>query len=455
MDSNIQEFVRILGDKIKQPHEWNSRNLCVTNFDNDTYNHLRNVLQSLHIPEEGDQDELIFNLNQNAGADNLVFYDQKHFQSENSYERYKDCWQDVNIIILMPGGEVAIKEKGEQFGDRNLPIYNYLYYRKILAFLLSKPEFTSLHYEMDQQFAILSAEKGPFHIGYSLAEIRVATAGSLMSEYEELVKGFDKMEFAAFFKDVVIEGTHAAVVGDRFWKLVSNLAALTSLANRDLQIYLQKFAFEKIKSKFKEEKVKYFESLEKNIESLNKQVLAFPLTFAASVFAGFQVKDSFWILIVIFASYALYTFVAWKILGLIKYNIDTTEQDVKDESNRIRTTYQVVYSEFQGDFNKINGKILLIKQLHKWLRGILVGLLVLFLLFTIGYSMKLEKVAQETAAAALKAKEDSLQRAANKVIDTFQVRIVSSAVKPVPVVIDTSANKKADEVHLVGKANKH
>lgn len=455
MDSNIQEFIRILGNKIKQPHEWTSKTLSVTNFDNDAYNHLRNLLQVLQIEEDGDQDEILFNLNQDAGHGNLVFYDQAHFQSENSYERYKDRWEDVNIIILMPGGEMVIKEKQEKPSDKNLPIFNYIYYRKILAFLLSKPEFTSLHYVMDHQFAILSAEKGPYHIGYSLSEVRVATVGSLILEYEELVKGFDKMEFAAFFKDVVIEGTHSALVGDRFWKLVSNLAALTSLANRDLMIYLQKFAFEKIKSKFKEEKVKYFESLEKNIESLNKQVLAFPLTFAASVFAGFQVKDSFWILIVIFASYTLYTFVAWKILGIIKYNIDTTEQDVTDESNRIRTTYQVVYAEFQGDFNKINGKILLIKQLHKWLRGILIGLLVLFLLFTIGYSMKLAKAAEEVAAAALKAKEDSLQRAAIKVIDTFQVRIVSSAVKPVPVVMDTPANKEAATVHLVGKANKH
>ncbi|WPQ65207.1 hypothetical protein SIO70_10160 [Chitinophaga sancti] len=311
-----------------------------------------------------------------------------------------------------------------------------------------------MHYVMDHQFAILSAEKGPYHIGYSLSEARVATVGSLILEYEELVKGFDKIEFAAFFKDVVIEGTHSAVVSDRFWKLVSGLAALISLANRDLQIYLQKFAFEKIKSKFKEEKVKYFESLEKNIESLNKQVLAFPLTFAASVFAGFQVKDSAWILFVILISYGLYTYVAWKILGIIKYNIDTTDQDVTAESNRIRTTYQVVYSEFEGDFNKIKGKILLIKKLRTLLSGVLIGLLVLFLLFTIGYSVKLETVAREAAAAALKAKEDSLQHSHNKVIDTFQVRIIPSPNKPVTAVIDTTANIKADAAHAASKSKK-
>jgi len=454
MESKTEEFLKILGDKIKHPHDWNSKILSVTNFDNDTYNRLSNLLQELRIQEDGDKDEIFFNLNKDAGPSNLVFYDQVHFQSENSYVRYKDCWQEVNIILLMPGGEMVIKEKEEQPAARNLPIFNYIYYRKILAFLLSKPEFTSLHYVMDHQFAILSAEKGPYHIGYSLSEARVATVGSLILEYEELVKGFDKIEFAAFFKDVVIEGTHSAVVSDRFWKLVSGLAALISLANRDLQIYLQKFAFEKIKSKFKEEKVKYFESLEKNIESLNKQVLAFPLTFAASVFAGFQVKDSAWILFVILISYGLYTYVAWKILGIIKYNIDTTDQDVTAESNRIRTTYQVVYSEFEGDFNKIKGKILLIKKLRTLLSGVLIGLLVLFLLFTIGYSVKLETVAREAAAAALKAKEDSLQHSHNKVIDTFQVRIIPSPNKPVTAVIDTTANIKADAAHAAGKSKK-
>ncbi|WPQ65203.1 hypothetical protein SIO70_10140 [Chitinophaga sancti] len=110
MESKTEEFLKILGDKIKHPHDWNSKILSVTNFDNDTYNRLSNLLQELRIQEDGDKDEIFFNLNKDAGPSNLVFYDQVHFQSENSYVRYKDCWQEVNIILLMPGGEMVIKE---------------------------------------------------------------------------------------------------------------------------------------------------------------------------------------------------------------------------------------------------------------------------------------------------------------------------------------------------------
>jgi hypothetical protein len=447
MDNNIKELIDILRGKINEPHEWNGLDLILTNFDDNAFGRLRILLPALQTAENGDQDEMFFTLNRNFGTSNLVFYDQAHFQTEDSYTRYKDCWDDVNIILLMPGGEMVIKEINEAASEKNLPIYNYIYYRKILDFLVSKPEFSSLHLETDLQFVILSAEKGPYYIGYTLVENRVATEKSFVPEYEDLVKNFQKMEFAKFFIDIVIEGTHSAVIKERFWKLVTNLSGLISLANRDLQIYLQKFAFEKIKSKFKEEKVKYFESLEKNIESLNKQVLAFPLTFAASVFAGFQVKDSGWILYIIFTSYALYTIVAWKILGLIRYNIKTTEQDVDGESERIKTTYQVVFSEFKGDFDKIKRKIQLVKQLHRWLHWILGGLLVLFFAFTVAYNKQLN----EAAIVVKKVRQDSLQRLRNIVTDSLQISTVSSPKELVLSSSNSSVNKRADTSHSIKK----
>src|SRR5579859_1102163 len=371
MASIVQQLLSIFAGRItsRQSH-WNGRYLTMKKFDQPTFALVETLLGQLHQQPDGDREELTVDLNKDLG-DELVFYEREHFLSELSYDRYRENFDKKTISVLLQDGSLLRKVPGEAFSPSNALIINFVHYRNILAAVVGNKQFVSLNAPTEQQMIILSAKYGTYNIGYQLSEKRVESVPDLKGVYEELVKNFDKVEYVNFFKDVVIDGTHTQLTKEVFWGMVVGLGAFLASADRDYQIYVQTFAFDKIQSKFKEEKVKYFESLEKNIDSLNKQVVAFPLTFAASAFAGFQVKDNPWILFVIAGGYALYTWVAWQILKITKFNIDTTKTDVEKESVKIQSSYMFIYDEFKDDFANIYGKISRIETLHARLKKVL------------------------------------------------------------------------------------
>lgn len=84
-------------------------------------------------------------------------------------------------------------------------------------------------------------------------------------------------------------------------------------------------------------------------------MVSFPLTFAATAFASYQVKDKPLILILIFIAYSLYTIIAFKILKITSYNVECLEHDINKEEDLLKN-YNKVYEEFEKDFEKINKK---------------------------------------------------------------------------------------------------
>lgn len=432
MNNNVRELLTIVCARIAAGQtEFNGRYLFVRNFDRNTFDRVQQLLIILQITVDGDQQELEFDLNRNLG-DIFVFFGKRHFLAENSYDRYKEDFENNIIVVLLEDGTMLSKSPDDVFGPLNALIYNYIHYRNILSVMLSNTQFVSVSSVTDRQVIILSTKHGPYNIGYKLSEERVEGVADLSEAYDDLVKNFNKIEYINFFKDVVISGTHSQQqVAEVFWDIVSSLRTLLNLADRDYQIYAHTFAFDKIKSKFKEEKVKYFESLEKNIESLNKQVLAFPLTFAASAFAGYQVKDNGWILIVILAAYSLYTIVALAILNITKLNINTTKEDVEKESNNISKKYKFVYDEFKPDFDIIYKKIRKINRLHTLLQIVLWALLALFVLFCIVYGKNLKN----NTVATEQRKEDSLRH----LKDSLKIHVLTDSISklqsPLPEVV--------------------
>lgn len=68
-------------------------------------------------------------------------------------------------------------------------------------------------------------------------------------------------------------------------------------------------------------------------------MISFPLTFGATAFASYQVKDKPWILALIVLAYLLYTIIAFKVLSMASYNIECLRLDVKKEEDEIKGSY--------------------------------------------------------------------------------------------------------------------
>lgn len=341
---------------------------------------------------------------------NTFFY----FDYDNylrDYEYYKDAFTNSNIIILDFETKILFKEIDEEFTIEKADMFNYVQHRELQEFLISKNEFTPYHDNLSKQFVIIGKEKGAFHIGYNLLEKRKISDEDIKPFIEELKTEFVKKEFIQFFKDVIINSIHSTDIKDRFFELTKSLKLLLNLTAKDYESYVLDFAIDKIKSKFKEERNKYFESLEKSIDTVSKQIVSFPLTFGATAFASYQVKDKPWILILIVIAYLLYTFIAFKVLSITDYNILCLKSDVKKEEDDIKNGYEKVYADFKEDFIKIWTKIRKLEGLVLILKWILSVLFIIFLLFALVQifnpvaSDKKEKISVETETINIIVKE--------------------------------------------------
>lgn len=316
-----------------------------------------------------------------VNEDTFVFYSIDDFY--NNYAKYKDNFDKSLILILQEDGSSILKNNEEIFTQQKAVIFNFFIYQKLLEFLKENSLFTTLLNESNNQFIIISKDNGVFHIGFRYKEDRVRNLDDLKPIFEDLKILFEKKEFVQFFKEIITNtGIHEKDIHDRFFEIIKNLRLLLNLAEKDYESYVLDFAFDRIKSKFKEERNKYFESLEKNIDTVSKQVFAFPLTFSATAFASYQVKDKPWILGLIILAYLLYTVIAFYILSMVKYNIICLKSDVKKEEDEIKNSYNKIYSDFQKDFEKIWKKIGKLECLINILKVILTILLVSFIIFS-------------------------------------------------------------------------
>ncbi|MFW2475378.1 MAG: hypothetical protein ACN4EP_00595 [Sediminibacterium sp.] len=311
----------------------------------------------------------------------LFFYDDADFLKRSIHYIHK--FNDIRITIFFHEGKPLDKLAGDLFTTDKAIIFNFNSYHQILQFLEGQEHFMSVHSKPDRQFVIFSSETGPFYIGYDLHEPRIKNLENLDLVYNSLTAQLQKIDFVQYFKSAVIQAVHEYPVRERFYYLIQSLRVILSVAERDHYVYIRNFNFEKIKSKFKEERNRYMESIEKNIESVNKQVTSFPLTFAASAFAGFQVKDKPAILILIAGAYFVYTIVAYKVLSIASYNVEGVKADVEAESDKLKKGYEIVFKEFEGDFTRINTKLAKTTSLIAVLKGVLVSLLLAFLVFAV------------------------------------------------------------------------
>ena len=348
------------------------------------------VLNELKIDFElFPQDEIEIELNKCYTGNLVLFLDDVDYLKRAI--DYLDNFNEHNFLILNDINGFLLKTSHQLFSSDCAIFFNAIYYRQLLNFITTNTDFVAVHNTTMYQFIIFSGDSGPFYIGYNLLDNRVKNLPDLSIYLLSIKEAFSKIDFIQFFKAALVQGVHQEDIKNRFFAITQSLQIILRLATKDYEIYLRQFAFDKIKAKFKDERNKYFESIEKNIETVSKQVTSFPLTFAASIFAGYQVKDRPAILILVFLAYGLYTFIAWKILSITSLNTDSIKEDVELEESKIKNGYQLIYEEFQPDFKKIKGKLSKLSALVMYLKTVLIGLLVAFIVFGIYQNISASK----------------------------------------------------------------
>lgn len=308
----------------------------------------------------------------------LFFLDEKDFMIRSKFKLTN--YKAYDIIFIMPKGKPG---DDDVKADRtNLFCKNFLIYQETLEFFLKTKEFAQFKNDSSKNFTIISKEYGVFHIGYRLPDFYYFYSIKLDGKLKRLKHEFAKKEFIQFFKEIVVASVHSTNEDDRFQTLISQLDSIIDLTSKDYEAYVLNFAIDKIKSEFKEERESYFENIDRSISSIGKQIISFPLTFAASIFASYKVQDKPGVILLILFAYFLYTVIAILILRMTSYNVWCLRQDVNAEETQIKTEYSKLYSNFESDFKKIRNKILNLRIIIWVLYGVLISLFILFALYS-------------------------------------------------------------------------
>lgn len=326
--------------------------------------------------------EVVIDINQEFQGGHYIFLNKSDF-----IERFSSQIDFENATLLIIGNNEPsiIKEKGEIFSKEKSIFFAKLNFDLILKFLKSEPDFSSYNPESDDQFVLSSPDSNsPLKvIGYNPIDKRISTIDfDLGVLFSTLKENFKKSGYKQIFKERILKSLQGIDTEDVYFRLLQSLKLLLNDSELDYQIFINKFAFDKISKKFKEERNKYFENLEKNIDSVSKQVASLPLTFSASAFASYQVKDKPTILLMILIAFIFYTVIAlYSLIFLSWYNVSQIKRDLNHEKEEIRKYGDELYQPFKADIKQVESKI---KRL-KWLIGITVfifiAILILFVLF--------------------------------------------------------------------------
>lgn len=336
----------------------------------DSFSNLLNVVESL--PQKK-----ISILLTNVSIDRVLFF----YNEEDFIKRCKlsiDDFEDSDIIFINPEG-VNSKQKTNSKVTNKFS-RNYLSYIEILFFFKNTIEFASFDDNTNRIITIVSKTYGIFKIGYQLPNFKFFYGIDLENKSNRLREEFKKKEFIQFFKEIVITSSHSKKESERFKTIIRQLDSIIDLTSKDYEAYVSNFAIDKIKANFKEERESYFENIDRNIGSIEKQVVSFPLTFAASVFGVYKVQEKAGVILLILLAYLLYSIIAILILRMTSYNVKCLKSDVDEEQDKIRNSYQKQYSNFDPEFKKIKIKI---SNLRAIISVLYLVLIFLFLIFTL------------------------------------------------------------------------
>lgn len=331
--------------------------------------------------EELPGNKISFLLTNSKWLDVLFYYNETDFINRCKLDL--DKYRNNSVFFLNPMGNSNTKTSD----DTQRFILNFLTYKSLRELLHNTKEISQFKNETSKTFTLVSKEYGIFNVGYTLPDYSYFYTIDIAGKSDRLKKEFEKKEFIQFFKEIIVTSVHSIDEKNRFNVIVVQLDSIIDLTLKDYETYVSNFAIDKIKSEFKLERESYFESIDRSISSIGKQVVSFPLTFAASVFASYKVQDTPGILLLILIAYLLYTIVAYLILSMTTYNVYCLRNDVSSEENAIKNSYGKIYSDFKADFDKIKTKILLLRIVIGVLYIVLTLLFVLFALYA-AHSMK-------------------------------------------------------------------
>ena len=328
-----------------------------------------------------------------------IFYDRKHF-----FENLKiNVFTNDIGILLFESNDFAYYEKDSQktySQDAELTgnyfFENYYYYLKTLNFIETKQDNGFIDYFNPPYREIIltsPAQKGKLIIGYK-TKPNIDPNIRIQNKCKKFYSVFESKEFPKFFKNELFKYLDTVQKEERYETFLNKLDSIYESAERNFDIYLNGFSFDKLQRDFEAKKENYLESFRSIISKLTNQVIGLPLSISASVFAAYEVQDSPFILLIILLAFVIYNSYLSHLLKYYKADLLDLEERLDHDLRSIQNS--VYYQKHVEDFNAFSEEIEKLKRRVINLRlsitiffGVIVGLTLLFTTF-IFYQMLIQ-----------------------------------------------------------------
>lgn len=212
-------------------------------------------------------------------------------------------------------------------------------------------------------------EKNFINLSYSIFDKRIFSKQvdfniSEIFQWLEFCNKPNHLEWISSFKhNIVFLLSAQSNINKTFTELFLNVDFVLANTNRDYNIYMSGFSFEKISREFKLEKRKYFEDLNQAQDKIKSQVIAVPLSIGTSIYAFFQMTAELRTYYFILGMVGVYIFfICWYLL-LYDKDLKKLKSDIKEETEKFEKNYPNIFNIFKPDFvyivKKVNSVLIL------------------------------------------------------------------------------------------------
>ncbi|KFN40859.1 MAG: hypothetical protein JU82_00320 [Sulfuricurvum sp. MLSB] len=292
---------------------------------------------------------------------------------------YADQTSDKPIIILQ---DQIYFQDGH--ADENLFFENLIFASKIQKLLIEK-EIASYHDILHEKFIFLSEKRGKIEVGYKDKSLDFYERNHELKElYHKLSIKCQENEYLSFFRDNMIEKVQDCKdINYRFITALENLAKIVEKANREFELYKNKFSFEEFQSKLDEEKDKYFKTLQDSLSEFLSKVNSLPIQFGVYIYLLFRFEKEPYPLLI--ASGIIFV---WSLFSF--FTISTMKKGISDLKVRFDHVFQLI-SEKSGidkevlvkEQDGVNGRVRSILKLTSIYQSVVIVFTVGFILMAI------------------------------------------------------------------------
>lgn len=177
-----------------------------------------------------------------------------------------------------------------------------------------------------------------------------------------------------------------------FSNLYNNFTYVINLTNKNYQLFILKFSFDKIRKQFKTEKNTYFDNLNIAQDKISSQIISIPISLGASIYSFYQFDSSELILKIIYLAILMYSLFIGFVVIINLYDVKKISEDVNEEKKNFKKHYPDLLLELEKDFKYMRNKRVRVRILA-W--SIIISLLITLIcitLFLLHYSQTQKEI---------------------------------------------------------------